>query len=76
MQNRGQERLDLDCSGVQDAGRYVMAVPKLPTLRAKSLNELDCGNGSAIAELSLQVLSFLELVWIDAFRVTSQKTTV
>ena len=61
---------------MQDAGRYVMAVPKLPTSRAKSLNELDCGNSPAIAELSLQVLSFLELVWIDAFRVTSQKTAV
>ena len=40
MQNRGQERLDVECGGVQDAGRYVMAVPKLPTSRAKSLNVL------------------------------------
>ena len=28
------------------------------------------------AELSLQILSFLEQVWIDAYRVKSQKTAV
>ena len=36
-------------------------------IRAKSLNELDCGNASGAAEYFLQILSFLEQVWIDAY---------
>ena len=37
-------------------------------IRAKSLNELDCGNASGAAEYFLQILSFLEQVWIDAYK--------
>ena len=36
-------------------------------IRAKSLNELTATCVAFAAELSLQILSFLEQVWIDAY---------
>ena len=51
---------------------YLDASGKAHTIiRAKSSNELNYVNASGAAELSLQILSFLEQGWIDTYRVNA-----
>ena len=68
IQAAPEQRLSKSCERIQTAPHLVELDGKAFTIiRAKSLNELTAVCVAFAAELSLQILSFLEQVWIDAY---------